>query len=82
MTRFNFAAKLMAMTALMVVHQGLAMAQMPAQQPDAKSFKLGKFDIVALHDAQFVKPNEGSDRCHHVERRRLAGEVETARCPD
>ena len=59
MTRFNFAAKLMAMTALMVVHQGLAMAQMPAQQPDAKSFKLGKFDIVALHDAQFVKPNDG-----------------------
>jgi glyoxylase-like metal-dependent hydrolase (beta-lactamase superfamily II) len=59
MTRFNFAAKLVAMTALMVVHQGLAMAQMPAQQPDAKSFKLGKLDIVALHDAQFVKPNDG-----------------------
>ena len=47
------------MTALMVLHQGLAMAQMPAQQPDAKSFKLGKFDIIALHDAQFVKPNDG-----------------------
>ena len=59
MTRFNFVAKLMAMTALMVVHQGLAMAQMPAQQSEAKSFKLGEFDIVALHDAQFVKPNDG-----------------------
>jgi glyoxylase-like metal-dependent hydrolase (beta-lactamase superfamily II) len=35
------------------------MAQMPAQQPDAKSFKLGNIDIVALHDAQFVKPNDG-----------------------
>ena len=47
------------MTALMVLHQGLAMAQMPAQPPDAKTFKLGKFDIIALHDAQFVKPNDG-----------------------
>ncbi len=59
MRRFNSTTKLLAMTALMVLHQGLAMAQMPAQQPDAKSFKLGKFDIVALHDAQFVKPNDG-----------------------
>ncbi|MBZ9678222.1 MBL fold metallo-hydrolase [Mesorhizobium sp. ES1-1] len=58
MTRINYAA-MMAMTALMVGHQGLAMAQMPAQQPDAKSFKLGKLDIVVLHDAQFVKPNDG-----------------------
>ncbi|CAN7300162.1 MBL fold metallo-hydrolase [Rhizobium sp. LjRoot258] len=33
-------------------------AQMPPQQPDAKAFKLGSFDIVALHDAQFVRPND------------------------
>jgi glyoxylase-like metal-dependent hydrolase (beta-lactamase superfamily II) len=59
MRRFNSKTRLLAMTALMVLHQGLAMAQMPAQQPDAKSFKLGKLDIVALHDAQFVKPNDG-----------------------
>lgn len=58
MTRIKFAA-MMAMTALMLGHQGVAMAQMPAQQPDAKSFKLGKLDIVVLHDAQFVKPNDG-----------------------
>jgi glyoxylase-like metal-dependent hydrolase (beta-lactamase superfamily II) len=36
-----------------------ALAQMPAQQPDAKAFKLGKFDIVALHDAQFTPANDG-----------------------
>lgn len=59
MTRLNSAAKLVAMTALIVAHQGLALAQMPAQQPDAKSFKLGKLDIIALHDAQFAKPNDG-----------------------
>lgn len=59
MTRFSSAARLLAMTALVIAHQGLAMAQMPAQQPDAKSFKLGKLDVVALHDAQFVKPNDG-----------------------
>ena len=59
MTMFKSTTTLMAMTALMVFHQGLAMAQMPAQQPDAKAFKLGKLDIVALHDAQFVKPNDG-----------------------
>ncbi|QKC69153.1 MBL fold metallo-hydrolase [Mesorhizobium sp. Root172] len=60
MTRFNSTVRLMAVTALMVLHQGLAMAQMPAQQPDAKSFKLGELDITALHDAQFVKPNDGT----------------------
>ncbi|MGR9172897.1 MBL fold metallo-hydrolase [Hyphomicrobiales bacterium] len=38
---------------------GAAFAQMPAQQPDAKAFKLGSFDLVALHDAQFVLPNDG-----------------------
>ncbi|BCG85599.1 MBL fold metallo-hydrolase [Mesorhizobium sp. 113-3-9] len=60
MTRFNSTVRLMAVTALVVLHQGFAMAQMPAQQPDAKSFKLGEFDIIALHDAQFVKPNDGT----------------------
>ncbi|MEZ2333103.1 MBL fold metallo-hydrolase [Mesorhizobium sp. RCC_202] len=59
MTMLKSTARLMAMTALMMLHQGLAMAQMPAQQPDAKSFKLGQLDIVALHDAQFIKPNDG-----------------------
>ncbi|OWW04460.1 MBL fold metallo-hydrolase [Rhizobium sp. R72] len=37
-----------------------ASAQMPQQQPDSKSFKLGSFDIVALHDAQFVRPNDNT----------------------
>ncbi|MBW8908162.1 MAG: MBL fold metallo-hydrolase [Mesorhizobium sp.] len=59
MTMLKSTARLVAMTALMTLHQGLAMAQMPAQLPDAKSFKLGQLDIVALHDAQFVKPNDG-----------------------
>jgi glyoxylase-like metal-dependent hydrolase (beta-lactamase superfamily II) len=58
MTATRFTAML-ALTASLVVHQGVAMAQMPPQQPDAKSFRLGKLDIVVLHDAQFVKPNDG-----------------------
>lgn len=36
----------------------VAFAQMPPQEPGSKSFKLGSFDIVALHDAQFVRPND------------------------
>ncbi|MDE1994915.1 MAG: MBL fold metallo-hydrolase [Rhizobiaceae bacterium] len=49
----------MALAAVVATYQSAAMAQMPAQQPDAKSFKLGKLDIIALHDAQFVQPNDG-----------------------
>lgn len=37
---------------------GAASAQMPPQQPDSKSFKVGSLDVVALHDAQFVRPND------------------------
>ena len=59
MTDRKISAKLLAVTILMVAYQGLAFAQMPQQQPDAKAFKLGKLDIVALHDAQFVQPNDG-----------------------
>ncbi len=59
MADFKTAARLLAVTAVMVAYQGFAFAQMPQQQPDAKAFKLGKFDIVALHDAQFVQPNDG-----------------------
>lgn len=29
------------------------------QQPEARPFKLGSFNLVALHDAQFVLPNDG-----------------------
>jgi glyoxylase-like metal-dependent hydrolase (beta-lactamase superfamily II) len=36
-----------------------AFAQMPPQQPEANSFKLGKLEIVALHDAQFTPANDG-----------------------
>lgn len=36
-----------------------AYAQMPPQQAEARSFKLGIFEITALHDAQFVRPNDG-----------------------
>ncbi|TCL64104.1 MBL fold metallo-hydrolase [Rhizobium sp. BK251] len=59
MTKGKISAKLLAATILMVAYQGLAVAQMPQQQPDAKAFKLGNLDIVALHDAQFVLPNDG-----------------------
>ncbi|QFY63269.1 MBL fold metallo-hydrolase (plasmid) [Rhizobium grahamii] len=37
---------------------GAASAQMPPQQPASKSFKVGSLDVVALHDAQFVRPND------------------------
>lgn len=60
MTIFKSSAKLLAVTALIAAHQGFAFAQMPQQEPDAKAFKLGKLDIVALHDAQFVQPNNGT----------------------
>ncbi|MBY2919721.1 MBL fold metallo-hydrolase [Rhizobium leguminosarum] len=33
-------------------------AQMSPQQPDTKAFKIGSLDVVALHDAQFVLPND------------------------
>ncbi|MBB4569261.1 MBL fold metallo-hydrolase [Rhizobium leucaenae] len=59
MTDRKISAKLLAAAILVVANQGLAFAQMPPQQPDAKAFKLGKLDIVALHDAQFVQPNDG-----------------------
>ncbi|MGO4355223.1 MBL fold metallo-hydrolase [Rhizobium sp. RAF36] len=36
-----------------------AYAQMPPQQPDHKAFKIGSLDVIALHDAQFVRPNDG-----------------------
>lgn len=36
-----------------------ALAQMPAQEAEAQAFKVGSFDVVALHDAQFVRPNDG-----------------------
>jgi len=29
------------------------------QQPEARAFKLGAFNLVALHDAQFILPNDG-----------------------
>jgi len=38
---------------------GSASAQMPPQQPDSKAFKIGSLDLVSLHDAQFVLPNDG-----------------------
>jgi glyoxylase-like metal-dependent hydrolase (beta-lactamase superfamily II) len=59
MTGFKASARLLAVTTLLVSYQGFAFAQMPQQQPDAKAFKLGKLDVVALHDAQFVQPNNG-----------------------
>jgi len=39
--------------------QGIAHAQMPAQQPEAKAFKVGTLDLVSLHDAQFTPANDG-----------------------
>jgi glyoxylase-like metal-dependent hydrolase (beta-lactamase superfamily II) len=36
-----------------------ASGQMPPQQPDSRAFKIGSLDLVSLHDAQFVLPNDG-----------------------
>lgn len=36
-----------------------AWAQMPPQDPGFKPFKVGSLDVVVLHDAQFVRPNDG-----------------------
>jgi len=36
-----------------------ASAQMSPQQPDSKAFKIGSLDVVSLHDAQFMQPNDG-----------------------
>lgn len=40
-------------------HTASSLAQTSPQQPGAKAFKLGSFDVVALHDAQFTPPNDG-----------------------
>jgi glyoxylase-like metal-dependent hydrolase (beta-lactamase superfamily II) len=42
-----------------IVTTTIAYAQMPPQQPDHKAFKIGSLDVIALHDAQFVRPNDG-----------------------
>jgi glyoxylase-like metal-dependent hydrolase (beta-lactamase superfamily II) len=34
-------------------------ASAAAQQPEARAFKLGAFNLVALHDAQFILSNDG-----------------------
>jgi glyoxylase-like metal-dependent hydrolase (beta-lactamase superfamily II) len=52
-------SKILALGALLALLGNAALAQMPAQQPEAKAFKLGKLDIVALHDAQFTPANDG-----------------------
>lgn len=41
------------------LQMNVALAQMPPQQPQAKAFKLGALDLVALHDAQFTPANDG-----------------------
>lgn len=52
--------KIIALGAFLTASLGnAALAQTPAPQPEAKAFKLGKFDIVALHDAQFTPANDG-----------------------
>lgn len=60
MLNLGSSLKMMALGALLVAFQGNgAFAQMPPQEPQAKAFKLGKLDIVALHDAQFTPANDG-----------------------
>ena len=44
---------------LLVLGLATASPAIAAEQPGAKSFKLGTFQLVALHDAQFVLPNDG-----------------------
>lgn len=52
--------KLAAIAALMITFEAnAAIAAAPAPQPQAAAFKLGKLDLVALHDAQFTPANDG-----------------------
>ncbi len=46
------------LAAALALAAGAAMAA-DAPQPQARAFKVGKFDLVALHDAQFSPPNDG-----------------------
>jgi len=60
MFRFRSSSKLLALGALLAaLHAPAALAENATPQPQAKAFKLGKLDIVALHDAQFVPANDG-----------------------
>ena len=34
-------------------------ADAPSQHPDARAFRLGKLRLVAVHDAQYIMPNDG-----------------------
>lgn len=34
-------------------------ADAPSQHPDARAFRVGKLELVAVHDAQYIMPNDG-----------------------
>jgi glyoxylase-like metal-dependent hydrolase (beta-lactamase superfamily II) len=62
MTSFRPARLAASLIALGVVLTPLASASLATaaeQQPEARAFKLGSFNLVALHDAQFTPPNDG-----------------------
>lgn len=49
-----------AFAAVLPLFAGPVLAQMPPQEPGFKAFKVGSLDLVSLHDAQFVRPNDAS----------------------
>lgn len=57
MRRFRFA--LLAASLLALSSATASPGNAAEQQPEARSFKLGAFTLVALHDAQFNPPNDG-----------------------
>lgn len=50
-------ASLFAFAALTCLIAGTAQAA--ASHPDARAFKVGKLELVAVHDAQYIMPNDG-----------------------
>lgn len=62
MTSFRHALLAASVLAIGVATASLALVSPAAaagQVPEARAFKLGAFNLVALHDAQFVLPNDG-----------------------
>ncbi|HVJ40475.1 MAG TPA: MBL fold metallo-hydrolase [Dongiaceae bacterium] len=53
------AASLLALGVALAPLATASLARAAEQQPEARAFKLGAFNLVALHDAQFTPPNDG-----------------------
>jgi glyoxylase-like metal-dependent hydrolase (beta-lactamase superfamily II) len=53
------AASILAIGIATASFAAISPASAASQQPEARPFKLGAFSLVALHDAQFILPNDG-----------------------